>query len=165
MKVWSHKRYNQRRFFHFGYFKWSWLESKWWKGIIANHRAGLQEPVVAEPVKQPVSQGLHQQHKAARTYSSAPFPFLATEKKLQEDEGRTTENTGQRSYFQKPWQTVVLIKALTQHEVFKIHNQQDWMISFSSLFLLNLSFYCSYIVPVPPLYIGGVCGRHLSFSL
>lgn len=48
------KSYTQWRFFHLGYFKWSWLESKWWKELLGNHKAALQEPVATEPLKQPL---------------------------------------------------------------------------------------------------------------
>lgn len=48
-----------------------------------------------------------------------------------------TEDTGQMRYFQNARQTVGGTLELTQHEVFKMHSEQDLMICFSFFFLLE----------------------------
>ena len=52
-------------------------------------------------------------------------------------------------------------QGITQHEVFKIHNQQDLMIGYPFFFLLNLGFYCSLLFQsehcILREYVEGIC--------
>lgn len=72
-----------------------------------------------------------------------------------------TEDTGHMRYFQNARQTVGRTLELTQHEVFKIHSEQDLMICIF-FFLLSIGvFVVVTVFPLPPLYIKGTRGRHV----
>lgn len=91
--------------------------------------------MVAEPLKQSLFPRVDASSIRLQGHIFQPYFHLWPQrKKLQEGKGEATEDIGHRGYFKNSWQTVGLMKELTQHEDFKIHNKQDSIIYFSFFF-------------------------------
>lgn len=56
-------------------------------------------------------------------------------------------------------------QGITQHEVSKIHNLSGFDDQLPLLLSFEFGFLLQFTVSIPALYIEGVCGRHMSFSL